>query len=393
MPGPAEEGRDEPLVSVVAPMYNEEGNVERFVGAIDEALGGQGVRYELVLVDDGSRDATWARIGEQARQNPNVRGLSLSRNFGHQNALFAGLHHVRGQAVVSMDGDLQHPPKVILELLERWQQGYQVVTTAREDSADTSLFKRLSSRWFYGVFSRLTGVPVSPGSSDFRLLDADVIDAMLEMRDADLFLRGMVSWLGFRAISVPYRAEPRHSGQTKYTLAKMLRFSAGAMIAFSTTPLKLGIWLGFVTSALAFVEVGYILVQYFRGNVVPGWASLMTFMSLMFGVLFILLGIIGLYLGKVYEVLKKRQHFVVARRAGFGDAPARGALRRAASEARQPQPQPPEERRPRPELGRPEPAGQAEEVRLPGRIARVRQDPPEQAAVDEGDAERHQHRA
>ena len=310
-----------PLVSVVAPMFDEEGNVEPFVKEVERVLGAEQLSYELLLVDDGSGDRTWQRICEQAQRNPHVRGLSLSRNFGHQNALFAGLSHARGQAVVSMDGDLQHPPAVIPELLSAWRAGHHVVTTDRKDSSDTGLFKRLSSRWFYRVFSRLSGVPISAGASDFRLLDARVLAAMLEMRDADLFLRGMVSWLGFRATSVPYQAQPRHSGKSSYTLGKMLRFSAGALLAFSLTPLRLGIWLGFFMSALAFVEVAYIFVQYFRGNTVPGWASVMTFMSLMFGILFILLGIVGLYIGKIYEVLKGRRHFVIAQRVGWGDGP------------------------------------------------------------------------
>lgn len=305
-----------PLVSVVAPMFDEEGNVEPFVQEVERVMGEQQLSYELLLVDDGSGDRTWQRIREQAERNPQVRGLSLSRNFGHQNALFAGLSHARGQAIVSMDGDLQHPPAVIPELLAAWRAGHQVVTTDRKDSPDTGLFKRVTSRWFYRVFSRLSGVPISAGASDFRLLDARVLAAMLEMRDADLFLRGMVSWLGFRATSVPYQAQPRRSGKSSYTLGKMLRFSAGALLAFSLTPLRLGIWLGFFMSALAFVEIVYIFSQYFSGNTVPGWASVMTFMSLMFGILFILLGIVGLYIGKIYEVLKGRRHFVIADRVG-----------------------------------------------------------------------------
>jgi polyisoprenyl-phosphate glycosyltransferase len=311
---------ERPLLSVVAPMFNEEANVEPFVAAIEAVMVGHALDYELVLVDDGSSDRTWARICLQQARNPRVRGLCLSRNFGHQNALFAGLHHARGRAVVSMDGDLQHPPAVIPFLLQQWQAGYQVVTTVRSDSSDTSLLKRASSRAFYRLFSRLTGVPMSAGSSDFRLVDARVLQAMLKMRDPDLFLRGMVSWLGFRSISLPFQANARDNGRSKYTFGRMLRFSAGALVAFSMTPLKLGIWLGFITSGLAFVELGYILVQYFRGNTVVGWASVMTVMSLMFGILFILLGVVGLYLGKVYEVLKGRQPYVIGDRVGFGDA-------------------------------------------------------------------------
>src|SRR6266536_1738680 len=167
----------QPVVSVVAPMYNEAGNVERFVSSVDAVMRAHGMSYEIVLIDDGSRDETWQRICEQAGRSPSVRGLSLSRNFGHQNALFAGLHHARGQAIVTMDGDLQHPPEVIPDLLRAWQSGYQIVTTVRQDSSDTRWFKRLTSRWFYHLFSWLSGVSISMGASDFRLVDARVLDA------------------------------------------------------------------------------------------------------------------------------------------------------------------------------------------------------------------------
>lgn len=301
-------------------MFNEEGNVEPFAAAVEAVLRELRISYELVLVDDGSRDGTWQRICEVARNSPHVRGLCLSRNFGHQNALFAGLHHARGQAIISMDGDLQHPPALLPELIDAWRSGYQVVTTLRQDSADTGWFKRLSSRWFYRVFSRLTNVQLSPGASDFRLLDARAQAAMLEMRDVDLFLRGIVSWLGFRSTTIPFQAEQRNAGTSKYTLRKMVRFSTGAMLSFSMLPLKAGIWLGFLTAIAAFVGIVLVVIDYFRGNTVPGWASVMVLMSMMFAVSFVLLGTIGLYVGKIYEIVKGRQHFIIGQYTGFDEA-------------------------------------------------------------------------
>jgi dolichol-phosphate mannosyltransferase len=318
---------EEPVVSVVAPMYNEAGNVERFVVAVDAVLGQQGLSYEIVLVDDGSRDDTWQRICDESVRNPRVRGLSLSRNFGQQNALFAGMHHARGQAVISMDGDLQHPPALIPDLLKAWQEGYQIVTTTRQDSADTGWFKRLTSRWFYKVFSRLSGTSLSFGTSDFRLVDAQARDAMLEMRDTDLFLRGMVSWLGFRTTSIPFEAGSRQAGDTKYTLGRMVRFSMGATLVFSMLPLRMGIWLGFLTTILAFAQIVYVVVSYFQGNTVRGWSTVIVLMSSMFAVTFVLLGVIGVYLGKIFEILKGRQRFIVSRYAGFAERPARRAIR------------------------------------------------------------------
>jgi dolichol-phosphate mannosyltransferase len=270
-----------------------------------------------VLVDDGSRDGTWDAIASATRRNPHVQGIRLSRNFGHQGALFAGLNHARGAAVISMDGDLQHPPETLPVLIDAWRKGSRVVNTRRLDSADTSFFKRLTSRGFYWLFSRLSGVEMEAGASDFRLLDRVALDALLSMGDADLFLRGLVRWLGFSTTTIPYQAQNRHSGVPKFTLRKMLRFSSGAMLSFSVVPLRLGIGIGLVTSALSFIELCYILITYFRGQAIPGWASVMTVMSLMFGVLFVLLGMIGAYLGKIYEILKNRPRFVIEGRIGL----------------------------------------------------------------------------
>jgi dolichol-phosphate mannosyltransferase len=300
-------------------MFNERTNVAAFVDAIGAVLDPAGVDYELLLVDDGSTDGTWTAIVELGRARPRLRGISLSRNFGHQGALLAGLNHARGRAVITMDGDLQHPPETLPELLAAWRAGYKVVNTRRLDSDDTSSFKRLTSRAFYWFFSSLTGVKMEAGASDFRLLDRDAVEALTRLGDADPFIRGLVSWLGFRTQTLPYQARRRHSGVPKFTLKKMLRLSTGAMLSFSAFPLRIGIGIGFVTSALAFAELCYIFYTYLRGHVVPGWASVMTVMSLMFGVLFVLLGIIGTYLAKVYEILKKRPRFVVGDRTGFGD--------------------------------------------------------------------------
>jgi glycosyltransferase involved in cell wall biosynthesis len=304
-----------PELSVVAPMYNEEGNIAAFVAAVEKVLLGIGVPFEIILVDDGSSDGTWAQIVGQAKLHPGLRGARLARNFGHQGALMAGLSEARGRAIVSMDGDLQHPPELIPELFARWREGYRVVTTERADAADTSLFKRTTSRWFYGVFSKLTGVAMAPGNSDFRLMDATAVRALCDMNDVDLFIRGSVTWLGFRSITLPYRANPRFSGTTKYSLKKMLRFASGAILSFSLAPLRLGIWIGFLTSGLAILELSYILIQYFRGQTITGWASMMGFMSLMFGILFVLLGIIGTYLGKIFELLKNRPRFLIGERS------------------------------------------------------------------------------
>ncbi len=296
-------------------MFDEADNVRPFVEAVSGALADESI--EIVLVDDGSSDATWERIRQAADEDARVRGIRLSPKFGHQGALFAGLTHARGRAVVTMDGDLQHPPGVIPELLAAWRAGYAIVGTERHDSSDTSLFKRVTSRAYYALFSWLSGVRLGPGSSDFRLVDERVVESLLAMGDRDLFLRGVVSWLGFQSTTVPFQAARRHAGTTKFSLRKMWRFSLDGIFSFSSVPLRLGVWIGFLTSLLAVSEICYIVAQYMRGITVPGWASVMTLMSLLFAVLFVLLGIIGTYIGRIYDILKSRPRFVVSARAGF----------------------------------------------------------------------------
>lgn len=309
--------RGQVVLSIVVPLYNEEGNVEPLVAELRQVLAGLNVAYEIIFVDDGSRDRTWGVVAALAAQDGQIRGISLSRNYGHQNALFAGLHLSSGAAIITMDGDLQHPPAKIPELFALWRQGYKIVETCRSESSDVSPFKAVTSKLFYRAFSFLSGIPMSAGTSDFRLVDRLVADAMLDMRDADLFIRGIAHWVGFRRTTVPYQAEPRFSGRSKYSLARMMRFAGSSLLSFSVVPLKLGIWLGLATSFLAFVELGYILLRYFQGAAVPGWASILTVISFMFAILFILVGIIGAYLGSVFETLKNRPRFLIETTAGF----------------------------------------------------------------------------
>ena len=299
------------MLSVVVPMCNEEGSVHPLVREIVAVLEGIGVTYEIVLVDDGSHDATWERVTRLAATMPAVIGVSLSRNFGHQRALLAGLQLAHGQAVVSMDGDLQHPPQLIPSLYDAWRQGYKVVNTQRRDEEVASRFKRFTSRYFYKLFSILAEVPMAEGNSDFRLLDRTAVDALVNLKAAELFLRGAVQWLGLPATVVPFQPERRLHGSSKYTPLKMLRFAGDAIISFSTKPLRIGIWLGIATSLLAFGEIAYVLTRYFRGETVSGWASTVGILSFLFGVLFIILGIIGSYLAWIHQSLQNRPTVII----------------------------------------------------------------------------------
>ncbi len=305
-----------PRFSIVVPLYCEAGNISLLVNRLAAVLDGMDVLYEVILVDDGSSDATWSEIQTECNANANICGFRLSRNFGHQHALLAGLHQARGEAAISMDGDLQHPPEMIPQMVAMWESGFDIVGTKRIDGMMSGRFKRESSRLFYRFFSFLSEVELSEGSSDFRLMSRPALDALLGMRDARLFLRGAVQWLGFKSVVLPFQLEKRHSGETKYSLTKMLRFAIGAILAYSTKPLRLGIWLGLLTAVLSVVELGYILMNYFSGATVEGWASTVGILSLLFGILFVMLGIIGTYIANIHTMLQNRPNFIISERAG-----------------------------------------------------------------------------
>ncbi len=300
-----------PLVSIIVPLFNEESNAGMLVKRLDHELRAEAVSYEIILVDDGSKDGTWEAIKTAASSNHNVKGISFSRNFGYQKALLGGFSHARGEAIISMDGDLQHPPELVGEMIRRWRQGFKIVETNRTDSPDTPAHRRFASTWFYRVFSFLCGMKITRGSSDFRLIDRSVMNILLGMKDSEQFLRGAVRWIGFDLATVDYQAGDRLSGRSKFNLKSLFTLSARALVSFSSTPLRIGIWLGLFTSFLAFVELVYIFVRHFQGATVPGWASTLTVISFMFGILFILLGLIGAYLGLIFDVIKNRPAFII----------------------------------------------------------------------------------
>jgi dolichol-phosphate mannosyltransferase len=305
-----------PTISIVVPAFEEEGNIETLAIRVRACLDERPVDYELIFVDDGSRDSTWERIQTAALRDSHVRGIRLVRNFGHQSALLAGLAASAGDAAITMDADLQHPPELLPAMIAAWQAGAPVVLTRRRHATSGGWFKRGASAIFYRLFSAFTGVRTQAGSSDFRLIDRVALDQLLAFRGSHGFLRGAINWLGYPVTTLDYDVGERASGKTKYSFVRMLRFATTAIVTFTTRPLYIGIWLGTALALFAFAELAYVVVQYARGVTVPGWASLVGISSLLFGFLFLLLGIIGLYVARIHVALQMPPMYVVATETG-----------------------------------------------------------------------------
>jgi polyisoprenyl-phosphate glycosyltransferase len=311
------------LLSVVAPVYNEEATLAEFYERVCTAL--DGFPFELVLVDDGSKDGTAAVLERLAAADPRVHVVFLSRNFGHQTAITAGLDHATGDAIVMIDADLQDPPELIVQMLDSWHAGCDVVYAVREERAGESRFKLATARWFYRVFDWLASVDLRHNSGDFRLLDRRALDALLSMRERNRFLRGMTVWVGFTQAAVPYHRDPRYAGETKFTLSRMLTFSLDAITSFSQRPLQLATLLGFAISTLAFLAIPLIVFLKIIGSYLPGFSTITITVLLLGGIQLITIGIIGEYVGRIYDEVKGRPLYLVRTRRNFtGEFPELG---------------------------------------------------------------------
>lgn len=300
-------------LSLVIPTFNEEGNVQRLYQEIRAVLAQlQLEHYEFIFIDDGSSDASLHNIEALRAQDPKVHYLQFSRNFGHQHALKAGLDHARGAAVISLDADLQHPPALIADMLHHWRNGAEIVYTRRQDKQNIGFFKKMSAKAFYWLANRLSEVPIEEGTADFRLLDRKVVDAIKSFKESHLFLRGLIPTLGFKQVALDYEAAARHSGQSKYSFGKMLRFAINGITSSSAKPLYFSIYLGLFFAFLAFVYGCYaIYIAVFTNAAITGWTSLIASVLFIGGIQMILIGIVGIYLGKLFVQSKQRPTYII----------------------------------------------------------------------------------
>ena len=302
---------DRPALSVVAPCFNEEGVLPEFVKRVGAVLDKVGGSAEIVLVDDGSRDGTWAVMGEAAARDPRVVAVRLMRNHGHQLALTAGLSVCRGERVLIIDADLQDPPELLSDMMALMDQGADVVYGQRRVREGESLFKRATAAAFYRVIGRLTDVEIPSDTGDFRLMTRRVLDLLLAMPERHRFSRGMVAWIGGKQVPLQYDRKARAAGETKYPLTKMVRFAIDAITAFSVVPLMASMTIGWIMAIVGFAFFVYSMIGFVLGYNIPGWTSLMAATGLLGGMQFLMLGIIGAYLGRLYDQNKGRPLFMI----------------------------------------------------------------------------------
>jgi dolichol-phosphate mannosyltransferase len=321
-----------PALSIVCPAFDEEEVLPVFHEHLTEALRGINgdYRIEILYVDDGSRDGTLEVLRQLARHDARVRYLSLSRNFGHQSALTAGLEHASGDVIVSLDSDLQHPPELIPELLDRWREGHDIVLTERHDGTEGSWFKRFTSRQFYRLLQRISDTEVRPSCADFRLLSRPAVDALLRLRETHRYLRGMVNWLGFRVASVAYHVAPRAAGQSHYTLRRMLRLAGDGILSFSRVPLQLPLFAGAGAVALAMLYAVGLIAALLTGVAGGYWPIhlLVVIVLVLGGLILCGMGILGEYVGRIYEQVKQRPLYLLKEASPAADARVSGSSRR-----------------------------------------------------------------
>jgi dolichol-phosphate mannosyltransferase len=306
-------------LSFVIPVYNEEHVIEKFLTALFESLNDIDLSFEIIFIDDGSKDNTIQIINKFRSKYSSIKSISFTRNFGHQCALWAGIENSSGSAVIMMDSDLQHPPSLIPDLIREWQAGAKVVQTIRKD-LNISFFKKMTSKLFYFFLNLISNLKLNPSTADFRLVDREVVNKLLEFQEHDIFLRGLIPWLGFPTSYLEFNVEPRVYGKSKYSFKKMLTLATSGITSFTTFPLKIAVILGAIISLGSFfMGMRAIYTRLLTDRALPGWASVMVGTFFIGGVLMLFLGILGEYLGKIYLEVKQRPKYIIKERSGFED--------------------------------------------------------------------------
>lgn len=302
----------ESLLSLVVPVYNESEVLGEFYKRVSDVLGSlDGYDYEILFVDDGSKDDSYLQLLQFAQGDRRVRLIKFSRNFGHQIAITAGIDHSRGDCVVVIDSDLQDPPEVIRAMIEKWREGYEVVYGVRSDRDGERLMKLWTASVFYRLLAAVVNIEIPENVGDFRLMDRRAVDEFKKLREKDRFVRGLVSWVGFSQTGVEYHRDPRFAGTTKYPYRKMFKFAIDGITSFSTLPLKISMWLGYSASGVAFIYLLSVFIQKALGKTVQGWATIMVALLFLGGVQLICLGILGEYIGRIFGEIKPRPMYVI----------------------------------------------------------------------------------
>jgi dolichol-phosphate mannosyltransferase len=311
-----------PTLSLVLPIYNEEEVIAELHARLQDFLGKLGLDCEVLFINDGSKDRSLPLLREIARGEPRYRVLSFSRNFGHQAAISAGVDWARGRAVVVMDADLQDPPEVVLEMVARWREGFDVVYGKRRSREGETFFKLLTARWFYRIFAAMIPIEVPLDTGDFRLMSRRVVVALRALRETHRFVRGMVAWVGFKQTAVLYDRPGRFAGETKYPLKKMVRFAIDGITSFSVLPLRFSTYLGMLISVASLaVAIWAVVAHFFFRATVPGWTATVVLVSLLASVQLLMIGILGEYIGRIYEQVKGRPNYLVGDRVNASARP------------------------------------------------------------------------
>lgn len=299
-------------LSIVIPSYNEEQNIPLLFDKIKNSV--NNIAYECIFVDDGSSDNTFKQIELLSEKYPEVKGLSFSRNFGHQIALLAGLQHSTGDIIVMMDADGQHPPEIIKQLIDEYKNGYEIVNTRRLTTANSGVIKDNTSKWYYKIINSLSEVKIEPASSDFRLMTRKAVDAFLQLEEKDRFTRGLISWIGFKQSIIDFEAPDRMTGTSKYTFKKMIRFAFDGITSFSSKPLKFSLYSGIFALLFGVAYSIYALVVFIMGETIPGWTSMILVILFLGGIQLISIGIIGEYQARIFNESKKRPHYFIQKK-------------------------------------------------------------------------------